>query len=226
MGGRTDWHGTSGSGDILLQIIFIQVLLRPRAVGPAPDQWFGQLLAIGTVANHQPHSLFDSDPMILVRDRRGGLVDARMMLLMRGPRNLILLLRVGDDLLVFEHETVIVQQLVVNGGAAQATLFGAIRAIGVFTVLEVEFDLVEALLGDKVFPVGTQISAVDDCIYQFVRIRFEIAAALDASNLLEAQRIPDATRCNIGFVHQVENRICVPLFPCESIISNCRSYRA
>ena len=49
------------------------------------------------------------------------------------------------------------------GSGTQTTLLCAIGAVRVFTVLEIETDLVEALFGHKVI-VLAKISTVNDCV--------------------------------------------------------------
>lgn len=119
--------------------------------------------------------------MIFLRDRRRRLVDAAMLEDMHLSGNLILPLRVGDDLLVLEHQplatlrthdlVVARHELVVRGRATEPAFFRPVRPVRVLAVLEVEADLVEALFGYEVFALRTQVAAVDDGVDEFVRVR-------------------------------------------------------
>lgn len=51
---------------------------------------------------------------MLLSDFRRRLVDATVMQNVRLSRNLILLLRIGYDFFVFEHELVVIKQLVMG----------------------------------------------------------------------------------------------------------------
>jgi len=99
----------------------------------------------------------------------------------------------------------------VGGGGAQAALLGAVGAVGVLAVLEVEADLVEALLGDEVFALGAQVAAVDDGVDELVRVRAQVAAAFDAPDPFEAEGVPDAAGGDVGFVDEVEDGVGVAL---------------
>ena len=93
----------------------------------------------------------------------------------------------------------------------QTALFGAVCSVGVFSVFEVEADLVEALFGDKVFALRTEITAVDDGINKLVRVGSEVAAAFHAANAFKAEGVPDAAGGEVGFIDEVEDRIGVAL---------------
>ena len=60
------------------------------------------------------------------------------------------------------------------------------------TVLEIKAYLVEALFGDKVLPLWSQISSVDDGINESVAVRAEVATSFNAADTFEAEGIPDA----------------------------------
>ena len=161
--------------------------------------------------------------MIPLRDSSRRLIDTPMLQDMNLSRNLILALRVGDDLLILEHQplttlgsgggglVVAGDELVVGGGGAQAALLGAVGAVGVLAMLEVEANLVEALLGDEVFALGAQVAAVDDGVDELVRVRAQVAAAFDAPDPFEAEGVPDAAGGDVGFVDEVEDGVGVAL---------------
>ena len=65
-----------------------------------------QLLALGTIADDIRDGLLDAAPVVSLCDDGGGLVDTGMGLVMYLSRDFELPLRVGDDLLVLEHQDV------------------------------------------------------------------------------------------------------------------------
>lgn len=81
------------------------------------------------------------------------------------PCNLILSLRVRDDLLVFEHENVIFKQLVVCCRAAKSGFFGAVGPVRIFAVLEIKLDFFEPVFTHEfvvVFFAYSQVTSKDD----------------------------------------------------------------
>ena len=78
------------------------------------------------------------------------------------------------------------------GRTPEPALFRAICAIGILSVLQVEFDLVEPFLADKILAFRAQVAAIDDGIDELVWVGFEIAATLDPPDALEAQSVPYA----------------------------------
>lgn len=70
---------------------------RPHVVG------FGRIFTPRAIFDHQADGLFNPDPMIFLRDDRGGLIDPSMLVRMHSSCNLILTLRIGNNLFIFEH---------------------------------------------------------------------------------------------------------------------------
>lgn len=196
---------------------------RDRLLGAARVWRLAQLLALGTGADDVADRLLDAAPVVLFGNGGRRLVDSAVVHDVHVAGNLVLPRRVRDDLLVLEHELVPVQQLVMRGGAAQAALLCAISAVGILAVLEVVLDLVEALLAHQLLGLaGCQVPAVDDGVDEAVRIALEVAAALDAANALEAQRIPDLARRHVGLVDEVEDavRVAQPRRPVDICLAH------
>lgn len=167
-----------------------------------------QLLALATAPNHVAHRLLDLAPVVLLGNRRRRLVDAAVLQDVDAAGNLKLLGRVRDDLLVLEHELVAVEELIVRRRAAEPAFLGAVSAVWVFVVLEVVFDLVETLFTHEfVALAGRQVPPVDDGVDELARVALEVAAALDAADALEAQRVPDLARRHVGLVDEVEDAV-------------------
>lgn len=171
-----------------------------------------QVLALAAGADDVADRLLDAAPVVLFGNGGGGLVDAAVLEGVDVAGNVVLPGRVGNDLFILEHELVAVEELVVGGGGAQAGLFGAVGAVGVAAVLEVELDLVEALLADEVVCVttsaaGSQVAPVDDGVDEAVRVAAQAAAALDAADALEAQGVPDAAAGDVCLVDEVEDAV-------------------
>lgn len=88
--------------------------------------------------------------MIEFSNGRSRLVDPAMLLMVYFLGNLILLLRIGNDLLAFEPQflrfiVISRRQFVVGRCAAEAALLCAIGAVGVFPIFEIETYLVKPL---------------------------------------------------------------------------------
>lgn len=167
-----------------------------------------QLLALAAAPNHVAHRLLDLAPVVLLGNRRRRLVDAAVLQDVDAAGNLKLLGRVRDDLLVLEHELVAVEELIVRRRAAEPAFLGAVSAVWVFVVLEVVFDLVETLFTHEfVALAGRQVPPVDDGVDELARVALEVAAALDAADALEAQRVPDLARRYVGLVDEVEDAV-------------------
>lgn len=94
---------------------------------------------------------------------------------------------------------------------SQAALLSAVGAVGIFAVLEVEADLVEALFRDKVFTLGAKVAAVDDGIDEVVRVGPQVAAGFDAPDAFEAQGVPDTAGGDVGLVNEIEDGVGVAL---------------
>lgn len=77
-------------------------------------------------------------------------------------------------------------------------------------MLEIEANFVETLLGNEIFAFRTKISAVNDGIDKLI-VGTKISGTFDTPDSFEAQGVPYAARCNVGFVNQVENGVCVAL---------------
>lgn len=88
--------------------------------------------------------------------------------------NLVLLLGISNDFFTLQPKFL---RFVVGGGcefvvgrcAAKTALLRSVGAIGVFAVLEVEADLVEALLRYEVVLLA-EIASVDDGVYELTGI--------------------------------------------------------
>lgn len=181
---------------------------RSRLLGAAWVRRLAQLLALRAGSDHVADGLLDTAPVVLFRNGRRCLVDTSMVHDVHAARNLVLPRRVGYDLLVLEHEFVPIEQLVVRRRTAQTALLSAVCAVGVFAILEVVLDLVEALFAYQLFGFArSQIPSIDDGVDETVRVALEVSASLDSSNALEAQRIPDLARCHVGLVHEVEDAV-------------------
>jgi hypothetical protein len=138
-----------------------------------------------------------------------------VLLVVDVPRDIVLLLGVRYDLLALEPQLlrlVVGAQcdFVVGRGTTEPALLCPVRAVGVLPVLEVEADLVEALFCCILF-VLTEISTVYDGVDYLAWERLEVAAALDATDALEAECVPDATGGDVGLVYEVEDGVCVAL---------------
>ena len=178
-------------------------------------QPFVHLAALWAIPDDLADSLLDADPVVEFCNGRRRLVDAAVALVVHVACNLVLALRIGNDFFPLKPELLRLVvgpwcQLVVGGRRAQAAFLCAVGSVWVFAVLQVEADLVEALFRHKVV-VLPQIAPVYDGIDKLAGIRLEIAAALDAPNALEAQRIPYPARCEVGFVDEVEDGVSVAL---------------
>ena len=68
----------------------------------------------------------------------------------------------------------------------QPTLLRPVRPVGVFSMLEIKSNLVEAFFGDKIFALGTEIAAVDDGIDEGVGMGAQVTAGFDAADAFEA----------------------------------------
>jgi hypothetical protein len=77
----------------------------------------------------------------------------------------------------------------VCGSTAESTLLRPVGTIRIFPILEIEADLIEAFLGYKVILLA-EVATIYDRINKLSWIRFEVAAALNTANALEAERIP------------------------------------
>jgi hypothetical protein len=89
-----------------------------------------------------------------------------MLLVVNFPCNLVLLLRIRDNLLALEPQLLRLivfpgHKLVMGCGTTEAALLRSIGAVGILSVLQVEANLVEALFGHELV-VLAKISAVDD----------------------------------------------------------------
>lgn len=113
---------------------------------------FATFSALGTVLDGLADGLLDADPMVFLGDAGSGLVDAGMADGMCLVRNLILPLRVRNNLLVLQHELVFAvavvsgYQAVVSTCAAEPALLGAIATRRVHARLEIVANLVKAFL--------------------------------------------------------------------------------
>ena len=72
-------------------------------------------------------------------------------------------------------------------------------------MLEIKTDLVEALLGDEIFALGTEIAAVHDGVDEGVRVGAQVAAAFDTADAFEAKGVPDAAGGDVGLVDEIED---------------------
>ena len=93
--------------------------------------------------------------------------------------------------------------------APQPRLLAPVGIRGVFSLFEVEPNLVETLLRDIVF-VFAEFSAIDDCVDRGA-VAFEAASAFDEANAFEAEGVPDFCGSSIGLKDEVEDRVGVVL---------------
>lgn len=106
--------------------------------------------AFGAVADDLADGFLDADPVISFCYGRRGFVDTAVRLVVHFASNLVLLLRVRDDFLTFQHQFLLLvasgrHELVVCCCTPETALLCSVCAIGILSVLEVEPDLVEAL---------------------------------------------------------------------------------
>ena len=98
-----------------------------------------------------------------------------MLLRVLLSRYFVLPLGIAHYFLVFQHQSLlplpvlILYQLIMRGRTPESTFLGAIGSVGIFAVFKVEANLVEALLGDKIFAFRTKVAAIDDGINEFIR---------------------------------------------------------
>lgn len=170
-----------------------------------------QFPTVGTIPDYEAHRLLDPTPVVLFRNDCGRLIDARMLLHMYGPSDLVLLQWIRNDFFISEHQPVIVEQLVLGCRAPKSTLLGPIGSLGIFAVLEVVLDLIESLLADRLIILHSQVAPVDDGVDELIRIGFEVPTSLDTTDSLESERVPDAPRGDIGLIHEIKDRIGVTL---------------
>ena len=104
-----------------------------------------------------------------------------------------------------------------RSSTAQTAFLCAVGAARVRAVLEVIFDLVEALFGDEIFAFGAEVAAVDNGVDKLVRVGAQITATLDATDAFEAEGIPNAAGGNVGFIDEVEYGVSVAL-GCTSVL--------
>lgn len=208
------------------------------------------LIALGAVLNHFGDGCLDPVPMVFLRHGGGGLVDACMRVLILAvvpPRDFVLHARLGDDLLVSQHQLVpstrdtissavaaatttatpiatintgsailaaaTLDESVVPHRGAESVLFRGISVAWILAGLEVILDPLEAPLVVGVLLLVAQVAAVDDGVDEVaLGLGGEVAAAGDPPDALEAQRVPDAARSDVGLVDEVENGVGVALF--------------
>lgn len=208
------------------------------------------LIALGAVLNHFGDGCLDPVPMVFLRHGGGGLVDARVRVLILAvvpPRDFVLHARLGDDLLVSQHQLVpstrdtvssavaaatttatpiatintgsailaaaTLDESVVPHRGAESVLFRGISVAWILAGLEVILDPLEAPLVVGVLLLVAQVAAVDDGVDEVaLGLGGEVAAAGDPPDALEAQRVPDAARSDVGLVDEVEDGVGVALF--------------
>jgi hypothetical protein len=89
--------------------------------------------------------------------------------------NLILVLRVRDNFFVLEHELFVFtvlpfNEFVMRGRTPESTLLSSVGTSRVFGVLEIISNFVEAVLRNGIFPISSQVSAVDYSVNKFPRL--------------------------------------------------------
>lgn len=126
------------------------------------------------------------------------LVDASMLCNVDLTRDLILSLWIRHNLFVLQHQSLSTfgavfsgQQLVMRSRRAKSRFLGAVSTMGIFSMLEVEANLVKSFFADKILAFGAKVSAVDDGVDEFIRVRAEVTTSLDAADTFEAKSIPD-----------------------------------
>ena len=93
----------------------------------------------------------------------------------------------------------------------QPAFLSTVSSVGVFSVFEVEADLIETLFRNEVFTLGAQVAAIDYGVDKLIGVGAKIAAAFDAPNTFEAEGVPDAAGSYIGFVDEIEDGVSVTL---------------
>lgn len=219
---------------LLVMMVMVTVPVSGRRREPIRDHRphgrdLGRVFALGTVLDRHAHRLLDAHPVVHLRDRRRRLVDAPVLLRVLLPRDLVLPLRIAHHLLVLQHQPLFPpssscppsspsssrlhgNKLIMRRRAPQPAFFRPVRPVGVFAVLEIEADLVEALFRDEVFALGAQVSSVDDGVDEFVWVGAQVSAGFDAADAFEAEGVPDSAGGEVGFVDEVEDGVGVALF--------------
>lgn len=136
---------------------------------------FESLLALGTIPYDSTDSFLDPDPMILDRDRRSGLVDTRMVLIVYILSNVVLLLGIGYYFLTLQHQPlrfpiVATDKLVMRRCTPKTTLFSPIGSPWVFGMLEVISDLLETILSSRIITFKVEVPPIDDCVDKLPRV--------------------------------------------------------
>ena len=78
-------------------------------------------------------------------------------------------------------------------------------------MLEVEADLVEAFLGDKVFAFRAEVTTVDNSVHEFIGGGAQVATGFNTADAFEAEGVPDTDGGYVCFVHKVEHAVAVIL---------------
>lgn len=69
-----------------------------------------------------------------------------------------------------------------GGRRAKSRFLRTIGAVGVFAMLEIEADLIKTFFAYEIFPVGAEVPAINYGVNEFIRVRAQITAALDAAD--------------------------------------------
>lgn len=127
---------------------------------------FRWIFTPGAIFNHQADSLLNSDPVVLLRNNRSRFVNSGMLMRVHPSRNLILTLRIGNNLLILEHQPfrilticslVLVfcgKQFIMSCSRSQAGLFRSVGSVRILAVFEVKAYLFEAFVRNEVGALG------------------------------------------------------------------------
>ena len=98
-----------------------------------------------------------------------------------------------------------------GGSRAKSRFLRTVGAVGILAMFEIETDLIKAFFAYEIFPVGTEVPAVDDRVDEFIGVRAQITTAFDTTNTFKTKGVPDSTGSDISFVDEIENRVRVAL---------------
>ena len=178
---------------------------------------FSAFLAVRAVFDDQADGFFDAHPVVFLRNRRSGFVNAAVLLLVHRSGNLVLPLRIRHHFFVLQHQPLHPslflgrRKLVMRRSRPQSTLLRPVRPVGVFSMLEIKPDFIEAFFGDEIFALGTEVAAVDDGVDKGVGMGAQVAGGSNAPDSFESEGVPDAAGGEVGFVDEVEDGVGVAL---------------
>ena len=86
-----------------------------------------------------------------------------------------------------------------------------IGQVWVFSIFKIILDFVETFFWYKIFPLKTQVPAVDDGVDECVWRGVKVFNTLDVSDVFEPEWFSDSDWGSIAFVYEVENGVGVVL---------------